>query len=102
MEEHLAAFSVLDLESPESPFPAPYRPHVAHGLPAGQKSTKLPKGKNKPHMAHSHLPPRTGVFTLPEPVPEWYEEDGLRKVKPYMCVRMFGGKEGKTLTGFGE
>lgn len=42
---------------------------------------KRRRGNNK-----KPLPPRTERFDFPPATPEFFEEGGLRKVKPYMCV----------------
>jgi hypothetical protein len=40
----------------------------------------------KKGTSRKSIPPATGDFALPPPKPEYFEQDGLRKVKPYMSV----------------
>ncbi|GJN91944.1 hypothetical protein Rhopal_004972-T1 [Rhodotorula paludigena] len=44
-------------------------------------------GKGEKGTSRKTIPPPTGAFALPPARPEYFEEDGLRKVKPYMYVR---------------
>lgn len=44
-------------------------------------------GKGEKGTSRKTIPPPTGAFALPPARPEYFEEDGLRKVKPYMFVR---------------
>ncbi|POY70497.1 hypothetical protein BMF94_6411 [Rhodotorula taiwanensis] len=46
------------------------------------KAGTLSKGKKG--TARKDIAPATGFFALPPPRPKYYEEDGLRKVAPYM------------------
>ncbi|GAA5877462.1 hypothetical protein JCM3774_001619 [Rhodotorula dairenensis] len=52
---------------------------------------KLSKGKRG--TARKDIPPASGVFALPPPKPEYYEESGLRKVAPYMFTFHSWAKE---------
>ena len=43
-------------------------------------------GKGERGTSRKDIPPPTGAFALPPPKPHYFEDGGLRKVKPYMCV----------------
>lgn len=43
-------------------------------------------GKGEKGTSRKEIPPPSGAFALPPPKPEYFEENGLRKVKPYMCA----------------
>ncbi|KAJ8297324.1 RNA pseudouridylate synthase domain-containing protein 2 [Rhodotorula toruloides] len=43
-------------------------------------------GKGEKGTSRKEIPPPSGAFALPPPKPEYFEENGLRKVKPYMRV----------------
>lgn len=60
---------------------------------------KQPKRKLRGNNSNA-IPPPSGVFALPPPKPHYYEENGLRKVKPYMWAFQSYAKErwqGRTL-----
>ncbi|GAA6000039.1 pseudouridine synthase family protein [Rhodotorula paludigena] len=57
-------------------------------------------GKGEKGTSRKTIPPPTGAFALPPARPEYFEEDGLRKVKPYMFTFQSWAKErwhGRTL-----
>jgi len=43
-------------------------------------------GKGERGTSRKDIPPPTGAFALPPPKPHYFEDGGLRKVKPYMRV----------------
>ncbi|GAA5879372.1 hypothetical protein JCM1840_006025 [Sporobolomyces johnsonii] len=66
---------------------------------------KDPSGAKHPHYGKKGTPrkdiaPPTGAFALPPPQPQYFEDGGLRKVKPYMFAFQSWAKErwqGRTL-----
>jgi hypothetical protein len=61
---------------------------------------KIDKFKGVKGANTNKLPAATGAFALPPPLPEYYEDQGLRKVKPYMFAFQSYAKErwqGRTL-----
>lgn len=57
------------------------------GNPTATDATRATAGKlskGKKGTARKDIAPATGFFALPPPKPEYYEENGLRKVAPYM------------------
>ncbi|BGP28324.1 hypothetical protein JCM10296v2_000056 [Rhodotorula toruloides] len=50
-------------------------------------------GKGEKGTSRKEIPPPTGAFALPPPKPEYFEENGLRKVKPYMFAFQSFAKE---------
>lgn len=58
--------------------------------PNNVSSNKHSKVKQHPTpkkgTPRNSIPPAYGDFALPPPTPVYFEEDGLRKVKPYMSV----------------
>ncbi|GAA6008011.1 hypothetical protein JCM10207_006998 [Rhodosporidiobolus poonsookiae] len=57
------------------------------------RSASGQKGKGKKGTSKKDIPPATGAFALPPPRPQYYEEGGLRKVKPYMFTFHSWAKE---------
>ncbi|GAA6022156.1 hypothetical protein JCM11491_005108 [Sporobolomyces phaffii] len=59
-----------------------------------------PSSHGKKGTSRKSIPPATGDFALPPPKPVYFEQDGLRKVKPYMFTFHSWAKErwqGRTL-----
>ncbi|TNY23226.1 pseudouridine synthase [Rhodotorula diobovata] len=57
-------------------------------------------GKGERGTSRKDIPPPTGAFALPPPKPHYFEDGGLRKVKPYMFTFESWAKErwqGRTL-----
>lgn len=57
------------------------------GNPTATDATRATAGKlskGKKGTARKDIAPATGFFALPPPKPDYYEENGLRKVAPYM------------------
>lgn len=84
-------FSDLDLDI------APVNERPKRPWNGEEKRPKVAKGKargvhpNKPDMA---VP--TGLFAeFMDPRPEYYEEGGLRRVRPYQCVVFSRGARGR-------
>ncbi|GAA5827962.1 hypothetical protein JCM11251_005669 [Rhodosporidiobolus azoricus] len=50
-------------------------------------------GKGQRGTSRKEIPPPTGAFALPPPKPQYYEENGLRKVRPYMFAFQSWAKE---------
>ncbi|BGO88440.1 hypothetical protein JCM10020v2_000055 [Rhodotorula toruloides] len=50
-------------------------------------------GKGEKGTSRKEIPPPSGAFALPPPKPEYFEENGLRKVKPYMFAFQSFAKE---------
>ncbi|GAA6054953.1 hypothetical protein JCM3770_004067 [Rhodotorula araucariae] len=73
------------------------------GNPAATAATRAQSGKmHKGHRgtARKDIPAPTGAFALPPATPKYYDDGGLRKVKPYMYVFESWAKErwqGRTL-----
>ncbi|GAA5915742.1 pseudouridine synthase family protein [Sporobolomyces salmoneus] len=74
--------------------------------PKGSDPNNISQKKVKQHpqpkrgTSRNSIPAPTGDFALPPPTPEYYEQDGLRKVKPYMFTYHSWAKErwqGRTL-----
>ncbi|GAA5991419.1 hypothetical protein JCM10908_003305 [Rhodotorula pacifica] len=66
------------------------------GNPTATESSRATAGKlskGKKGTARKDIPQATGVFALPPPRPEYYEESGLRKVAPYMYTFHSWAKE---------
>ena len=69
--------------------------------PKGSDSNNISSGSTSKHSkskqsplpkkgtSRKSIPAPTGDFALPPPLPVYYEEGGLRKVKPYMSVNPF-------------
>lgn len=56
--------------------------------------------RNRKGTDTNKLPAASGAFALPPPTPQYYEENGLRKCKPYMFAFQSFAKErwqGRTL-----
>lgn len=65
-----------------------------------QRPHRIDKFKGVKGNNTNKIPAASGPFALPPPKPEFYEEHGLRKVKPYMFAFQSYAKErwqGRTL-----
>ncbi|KAI5478778.1 drap deaminase [Pseudohyphozyma bogoriensis] len=86
-----------DLPAPPSPSSSPPPPPApTHQLSIEERAAAgRAKSALRPKQAtpRSKLPPLTGAFAIPDPKPEYYEDDGLRKVKPYMYAFHSWAKE---------
>ncbi|TKA56452.1 hypothetical protein B0A53_02023 [Rhodotorula sp. CCFEE 5036] len=66
------------------------------GNPTATDATRATAGKlskGKKGTARKDIAPATGFFALPPPKPDYYEENGLRKVAPYMFTFHSWAKE---------
>ncbi|BGP12169.1 hypothetical protein JCM10213v2_000080 [Rhodosporidiobolus nylandii] len=50
------------------------------------------QSKGQRGISRKDIPPPTGAFALPPPKPKYYEDNGLRKVKPYIDAEHLAGR----------
>jgi hypothetical protein len=69
---------------------APPKGKDPNNISDSSSSNKKVKGHPQPKKGTSRntIPAPTGDFALPPPMPVYFEQDGLRKVKPYMFVQL--------------
>ncbi|GAA5873303.1 hypothetical protein JCM8547_007064 [Rhodosporidiobolus lusitaniae] len=84
----------LSSSSPLPPPPPPPKPNKhKQKLSLEQKTKAGQSSKGIRGTSRKEIPPPSGAFALPPPKPEFYEEGGLRKVRPYMYAFESWAKE---------